>query len=103
MRNTQITDSQPSLAKTSRVSATFAKPYSPRILWAEYFFSKPAPVKRPARKSKRPTDARLDAPLLLIDRTPDLLVSNQPRSQSCRKPECSARLVMAASQEAGMA
>ena len=43
-------------------------------------------MKRPTRKHTKPSDARLDAPLLLSERTPLCAVSNQPSSQSWRKP-----------------
>ena len=49
-----------------------------------------------------PTDARFEAPLLLIDSTPVLPTSNQPCSQLCSQPELEARLFNPEPQEAGM-
>ena len=51
------------------VARTFAVGYrvvSPSIRCAGYFFNKIAPVNRPTRKKTKPSDARFEAPLLLM-------------------------------------
>ena len=58
---------------------------------AANFFRIAAPVNRPTRKQTKPSDARLDAPLLLIASTPFVRVSNQPRSEQPDVPHATQR------------
>src|SRR5208337_3440102 len=102
LRNTHATDTQPSFRNTTNVISTFIAPYSPTILCAANRLSSPAPVNRPTKKHTSPSDARFEAPLLLHASAPALPVSNHPSSQPCSNPECPARLVIFAAQEAGI-
>jgi len=56
----------------------------------------------PTRKQTKPRDARFEAPLLLMERLPLLVVSNQPDNQVCRKPALAENLSGAPLHEVGM-
>ena len=71
-RNAQATDSQPNLQKTRKVAATFSTASRPSILWAENISEQARTGETfPTRKQTKPSDARLEAPLSLMERMPD--------------------------------
>src|ERR1700704_2779599 len=81
-----MTETQPSLKKTTKQSTTLSAEYNPNTVCAANFFRMAEPVNRPIRKQRKPNEARFEAALLLKPSAPFVCVSNQP----AKNPEAGA-------------